>query len=217
MNKPLVSFLMLMPATLFAGKSFMDGSGGDWDCGKDPVVSILTNNATYHLKGACTAISINGNDNTVVIDSAKSVAANGNKNKVTITTAETVSANGNENNVTIAKGSPKTSSNGMGNKIVAPNGTASATPAPAGDATAVDCAKTPTYKITSGDGSYKFTGTCTKITVSGGGSKNSVTIGATDSITVAGGENAVTYKKGLSGDQPNVKSVGSGTKVEQAK
>ncbi|MFT3697242.1 MAG: DUF3060 domain-containing protein [Kofleriaceae bacterium] len=233
--KTLSSLLMLIPTVAFAGKSFNDGKGGEWDCGKDPVVSIQTNEGTFTLKGACKAVSVNGNQNVVKIDNATNVSANGNQNKITVTNADAVSANGNENTITIANGSPKVSNPGTNNKINAGGASANAGAAAAPkvaalSATAVDCTNTPEYKITSGDGSYQFHGTCNKITVAGGsnhllvenvkeisiaGSKNVVSIGAADRISVAGSDNAVTYKKGLSAAKPKVSSVGTNTKVEQ--
>src|SRR5258705_10933605 len=52
-----------------------------------------------------------------------------------------------------------------------------------------DCAKDPSVTITGGDGSYKFTGACEKIAVTGG--KNTLTIESVKEIAVTGGDNTI--------------------------
>lgn len=96
----------------------------------------------------------------------------------------------------------------------------------------IDCAKQPTYEIRDAAGSYAFTGTCTKITVTGAmnhlaienvneliitGANNTAAVVATDSIKVSGSNDTVSYKKAMKGDKPNISIVGSNSKVEQSK
>ncbi|MGE5186122.1 MAG: hypothetical protein ACM31C_28900 [Acidobacteriota bacterium] len=97
----------------------------------------------------------------------------------------------------------------------------------------IDCKKHPTYSV-SGNGrqSLKFTGTCDKITVETGqntltienvktlqldGGMNSVHVGGVDAIITNGGQNAVVYKKGLSGGKPKVSGGGARNVVTQQK
>jgi hypothetical protein len=234
--KTLVSLLLLVPALAAADKSYVDGKGATWDCAKDPVVSILANQGVYTLKGTCKSVSIDGNENKVTIEGSAKLSVNGNKNAVDAASIDAISTNGNENAVSVKKAGAKVSNPGTSNKITTGDAKAATKPAPSsapsGDAITIDCAKQPTYTITNGDGTYTFTGTCTKISIAGGenhltvenvkelvvaGSENVVTIGGVDKIGNAGSDNKVTYKKGLTGAKPKITSVGQRTTVEQIK
>jgi hypothetical protein len=103
-----------------ADKAYNEGHGGTWDCAKDAVVAINANNGKYTFKGACKAISIDGNSNDVTIESTATLSINGNKNKVTANSADAILVPGNENSLTVKK-APSTSSNpGTNNKITVP-------------------------------------------------------------------------------------------------
>ncbi len=95
--------LVCAPALASADKSYMDGKGGTWDCGKDPVVSIMANEGTYTLKGACKSINVMGNKNKVAVDSAAEINVNGNENMVAAVAVDAINANGNKNSVTYKK------------------------------------------------------------------------------------------------------------------
>jgi len=94
----------------------------------------------------------------------------------------------------------------------------------------IDCAKDPEVAINSGEGTFTFTGTCTKIAVSGGhnkltienvtklaivGSGNIVAIEGADKIAVTGSDNTVTYKRALTRKKPAVASMGTKNKITQ--
>ncbi|HEX2690729.1 MAG TPA: DUF3060 domain-containing protein [Kofleriaceae bacterium] len=239
--RTLVGFLILFtPALVHAGKTYNEGSGGTWDCKKDPSVTINTNDATYTLKGACTSISINGNTNKLTIESVDRLAINGNDNTIDADSAARIAANGNGNQVTYKKGTPKISNLGTGNRIG--NGGANkpadkqkpdADADAGGDSSVIDCAKHPIQSIAStGDNALKYVGTCTKITVMTGsnrlsienvktleldGGENTVEIGGVDAIVMNGAENRVTYRKGLSGAKPRISGAGAENKVVQIK
>jgi DUF3060 family protein len=234
--------IALTPAVAHAGKVYNEGSGGTWDCKKDPVVTINANKGTYTFKGACTAISVNGNASKVTIESVDLLSVNGNENTIEADSASRIAANGNENQVTYKSGTPKVSNLGTNNKIGSGAATKPAAkpadknrPAPdaPGDASVIDCTKQPIQAIDStGENTIRYTGTCTKITISTGsnrlmienvktlsidGGENTVEIGGVDAIVLNGAENRVTYKKGLSGAKPKVSGAGSDNHVMQAK
>lgn len=94
-----------------------------------------------------------------------------------------------------------------------------------------DCGKDPTVFINNGRGTYKLTGTCTKITVNGGmntltieavkqlvlsGASNTVTVGTLDEVDLVGAANNLTYKK-TSGAPLKKSGAGVGNKVTQDK
>lgn len=241
--RTLVGLLIaLTPALAHAGKVYNKGSGGTWDCKKDPAVTINANSGTYTFTGTCTSISVNGNENKVTLESVDQLAINGNENTIEADSASRIAANGNENKVTYRKGSPKVSNLGTDNKIGGgaagksadkPADTAKPADDPGGDAAVIDCTKHPVQALdSSGSTAIKFTGTCTKITVSTGsnrlsienvktllldGGDNTVDIGGVDAIVMNGAANRVTYKKGLSGAKPKVSGSGALNNVVQVK
>jgi hypothetical protein len=232
----------LTPSLARADKTFNDGRGGTVDCKKDPQVTINANDGKYTFKGACTAITVNGNSNKLAIEAVEALAVNGNKNVVDVTSADAISTTGNENKVSYKKGSPKLSNLGTDNSISGGSGDKAADKKPAdapadkpaadGNATVVDCSKNPAYGITSGNGNYRFTGTCDKISLIGGhnkltvenvkelgitGGHNVVDVVAADRIAATGSDNNVTYKKGLSGASPKIASLGKNNRIDQVK
>jgi Protein of unknown function (DUF3060) len=228
---------VLAPGLARADKTYNMGKGGTWDCAKDDGVTINANNGTYTFKGACNRISVNGNNNKLTIATAKSLDINGNNNTAALTSVDSIQTNGNNNHVTYKKGSPNVSNPGSHNTISGGDAKPpEAKPNPQTDvkpsANAVDCAKNPKYAITSGNGTYAFTGTCAKISIAGGentvtienvkelavaGSKNTITVGAADKIAAIGSSNSIKYKKGLSGAKPKVSAIGQNNKIEQVK
>lgn len=230
------------PAVVHAGKIYNDGSGGTWDCKKDPTVVINANNGVYTIKGACKAISVNGNTNKLAIESVDLLAVNGNDNTIEIDSVSRLATNGNTNTVMYKKGTPKVSNPGNSNLVgksrantTADKPAAKDKPAAAagGDASVIDCTKHPVQAVAStGDNALKYVGTCTKITVTTGsnrlkienvktleldGGENTVDIGGVDAIVLNGAENKVTYKKGLSGAKPKVSGGGADNTVVQIK
>jgi len=91
------------------------------DCAKDPVVAITAGEGNYTFKGSCDKISINGGQNTVVIESVKKLGINGSGNKVKVTTAEKIGIVGSDNEVEWSKGpggkKPTIGSVGNNNKV----------------------------------------------------------------------------------------------------
>jgi len=234
--------IALTPAVVHAGKIYNDGSGGTWDCKKDPTVIINTSDGTYTFKAACKSVVVNGSNDKVTLESVDQLVVNGNENTIDGDSASRIAINGNTNKVTYKKGTPKISNLGSDNKI---GGGAANKPAdkPAdkekpdadagGDASVIDCTKHPIQAIAStGDNAIKYVGTCTRITVSTGdnrlvienvktleldGGENTVEIGGVDAIVLNGAENRVTYKKGLSGAKPKVSGAGADNHVVQVK
>jgi len=214
--------LVCTPAIAMAGKTYNEGSGGNWDCGKDANVTININDASFTFTGACKNVSINGNNNTVNAESIASLALNGN-----------------DNTVNYGKTKPKVADNGNNNKVnQGAGGGAKKADKPAEPdedeaAAVIDCKKHPTYSVdNNGKQSLKFSGTCTKITVKTGennldienvktlqldGGKNNVNVGGVDSIVTNGAQNQVTYKKGISGAKPKVSGAGADNHVVQLK
>jgi len=207
---------ILAPAVAVAGKAYNEGSGGSYDCSKDPAVAININDGTFTFTGAC-KIAINGNGNTITSDGAASITANGNNNTVSY-----------------GKTKPKIADNGNGNKFNA-GGKVDKKSADAGGggSGAIDCKKSPTYRVdTNGSLSLKFVGTCDSIEVTTGennlqienvkklvlnGGNNNVNVGGVDAIVTNGAQNQVTYKKGLSGAKPKVSGAGASNTVVQLK
>jgi hypothetical protein len=235
--------LIVLAPTLASAKTYNEGTGDTWDCAKDGSVSINANDGTYTFKGPCKAIAVNGNNNKVSAEGSTAVSVNGNKNTVDVVAADAIAVNGNDNKVTYTKGlskaKPSVSNPGNRNTVAVgkaadkPADTAKAKDKPAeSGTTTVDCAKSPSYSIPNGEGTYTFTGTCDKISVAGGentlsieavkelavaGAENTIAVTAAEKISVVGADNKITYKKGISGAKPVVKIVGTGNKVQQVK
>ncbi len=230
----LVLTLVLVPTLAHADKSFNAGKGGTWDCAKDPQISIQANSGTYAFKGTCKTVNVNGNANKITIETTGQLNVMGNDNKVDAVRAEGVHAMGNHNVITVKSGSPRIANIGNDNKISGGNTptTRGVSTASGSGATTIDCARQPRTSITSGNGTYTFTGTCDKISVTGGsntlaveavkalsiaGSKNTVEVAAADKIVSTGSDNTVRYKRGLTGAKPKITTLGQHNTVEQTK
>src|SRR5690349_859710 len=99
MNRLVALIVAFTPAIALAGKSYNEGSGDSYDCKSDPTVSININNGTFTFTGACQTISVNGNNNTIAIESVKTLSVNGNGSTITVAAVTTISSNGNDNKV----------------------------------------------------------------------------------------------------------------------
>jgi len=95
-----------------------------------------------------------------------------------------------------------------------------------------DCSKDPTANIGSEDSEYTFKGACKAINLEGShnkvhiasakaliinGDDNDVDVATTDIIFVTGSHDHVSWKKGLTQEQPKVSNSNSTSTVEQAK
>jgi hypothetical protein len=249
--KRILSLLVVVgPATAHADKIFDSGTGATWDCAKGDEVVINTSNGAYTFKGTCKDINVNGSALKISIESIEDLTINGSKNTVTIGAVADLAVNGGNNVITYGKGfdgkKPDIASNGVGNTIKAgtvASATASATgagttttttttvmtaAAPASDATILDCTKKKTVAITKGKGNYRLTGTCDKVSISGGdnnvaidaaknlavtGSRNQVHVDKADKIAVTGGGNSVTYGAGLTLAAPKTATTGKNNTI----
>jgi len=95
----------------------------------------------------------------------------------------------------------------------------------------VDCSKDKSVSLIGNHITVTLTGTCTRVTVTGNfetvtgsattfwvaGNHNTVNADAADEINVAGNDNTLTWKKGLSKPQPKISNPGKNNKVTQAK
>jgi len=122
MKALVIASLVLAAASAFADVSIIDNHKTvKVDCSKDKTASILGNENTITLTGACTLISVAGNKNTVRADSSAKLEVAGNNNTASVTAADEVSVPGNNNTVTwkkgISKKEPAVSNPGTGNKV----------------------------------------------------------------------------------------------------
>lgn len=95
----------------------------------------------------------------------------------------------------------------------------------------VDCTKDKSVNLIGNQLTVKLTGTCTRVQLSGNhetvtgsattfwvaGNHNTVTADGTDEIQIAGNDNTLSWKKGLTKPAPTVSNPGKGNKVTQAK
>jgi uncharacterized protein (DUF2345 family) len=111
---------VLVPAVAFADAQVMDnGKTLTIDCAKDKTASIMGNENTITLTGACDSVSIMGNKNTIALASSTAVKVQGNDNTVAVTGTANVTVNGSRNTLSLpkdAKTSPLTD-RGKDNKI----------------------------------------------------------------------------------------------------
>ncbi|MBL0215947.1 MAG: DUF3060 domain-containing protein [Myxococcales bacterium] len=95
-----------------------------------------------------------------------------------------------------------------------------------------DCAADPTVNISTGGGTYTFTGACKQINVNGGsvkitvaevdelnvnGAGNTITADTVGAININGTKNKITWKKAKTGKKPAVATNGKGNSVAKAK
>lgn len=91
------------------------------DCGKDPVVSIVSASGTFAFTGACSKISVDGASNKLTVQSVDKISIAGSSNEIAIDAANKISVVGSANIVTWKKGvsgpKAKVGNVGSGNKI----------------------------------------------------------------------------------------------------
>jgi len=216
MRTLVISLLLASPAIAHADKSFA-GSGGSWDCSKDAVIEIAGDGA-WTITGACKSITVDGADHQLTIESVAMLNVNGASNVADVDTLGTVNLLGADNKVTWHKAlkgaKPVVKGAGVNNSVTKATGTAKKTDdskktddtasddkpsdgAPGGGigakadpkATAIDCKKKPNWSTGDGDGSYRFTGPCKKISVGGG--ENRLWIQSAETVDLGGGGNKV--------------------------
>jgi DUF3060 family protein len=111
---------VLAPTIAVAEKSFVGGQG-EWDCGKDPVVSITRGQGNYTFTGKCTTIAIQGGENKLKIESVDALKIVGGNNEITVDTVDSIKIVGAGNKLTWKKAKsgdkPKVSAVGGSNKI----------------------------------------------------------------------------------------------------
>jgi DUF3060 family protein len=98
----LVGAVLAMPLAAAADKSFTGDKKIDWDCAKDPELSITTGNAVINVKGQCKSIAITGKDCKLTIESIADLVLNGDGYTVTVGTLDEIVVNGDKNSVTAA-------------------------------------------------------------------------------------------------------------------
>ena len=108
---------LALPAAALADKHFMNDHGATWDCATDPNVNIMENDATFVLKGACKKIDVNGNHDTVHVETAERVVINGNENAVDADKLAALAVNGNTNTFKAKAHVDQAANNGHDNKI----------------------------------------------------------------------------------------------------
>jgi len=120
MTRLIALAFVLVPTIAAADKSFVGGQG-DWDCGKDPVVSITRGQGNYTFTGKCTTISIQGSDNKLKIEAVDSLKIVGAGNEITVDTIDSIKIVGAGNKLTWKQAKsgdkPKVSAVGGSNKI----------------------------------------------------------------------------------------------------
>jgi hypothetical protein len=99
----LVLAALLVPILAFADKQLVDNKDATWDCKADPNVSVMGNNHTFRITGACNAITVDGNHDTVHIAHGETVTINGSHNTVDTGGADAVMVAGNDNTVSSKK------------------------------------------------------------------------------------------------------------------
>jgi hypothetical protein len=113
----MLAALLLPSSRAIADKHFMGDHGGTWDCASDPMVNIMTNDATYVIKGACKKIDVNGNHDTVHVEAAERIVINGNDNTVDVGKLVSIAINGNTNTVNAKGHVDQVSKSGKDNKF----------------------------------------------------------------------------------------------------
>jgi hypothetical protein len=92
---------LALVATAAADKSFVDNNlSVSHDCSKDAAVTVSGNNGTFTLTGACTAVHVRGNNNTLKVASTTELGVEGNGNTVAVDAADAITTTGNNNTVT---------------------------------------------------------------------------------------------------------------------
>jgi Protein of unknown function (DUF3060) len=85
--------------TAVTGAGVVTDKGGAHDCATTPEATVNGNKVTLMVTGACTKITVNGNENSVTAEKATEIVVNGNKNKVTVKELLGGTVNGKDNEV----------------------------------------------------------------------------------------------------------------------
>jgi hypothetical protein len=210
------------------------------ECGLNGEVFIDGNGNTITLSGECLTVALNGSSNTVMIEAVASILLNGDGNQViwqrALTGSSPTVVRLGANN-TVAQGSVDVGNAPTATQVVVQ---ASPTPAPQGGGTIVitetsldqtyDCTGQ-TVQIIGGANDITLVGACNRLEIPGGsntvvassvaevfisGATNVVSLDAAGSITIVGASNALTWRRGLNGDQPAITNVGFDNIVRQA-
>ncbi|NVB83125.1 MAG: DUF3060 domain-containing protein [Kofleriaceae bacterium] len=232
MKRILVLLVAVTPATASADKMWNQGKGTTWDCAKDPVVTIAHGKATYTFKGTCKTVNISGATNKVKAEHVEELNVSGSSNTIDVGTLGRVNLSGSQNKVTFKDGdAPQINITGTQDVVTRAGGTEPATATPAVATTTIDCSKNALFEYAENNGTFKFTGACQKIAISGNnnqlevetaqaiivsGNGNVVAAAAVDSIMTAGNENKVTYKKTAT-PKATIKIMNPGNKNKIAK
>jgi len=226
----LVALVLLLPTLAFADRVLV-AEDATWDCADDPVVTVNAGGSTFTFTGACTSIRVEGGDNQLTIAGVKRLSITGASNKASVDAVQSIAIVGTDNAVTWKGKKPTVKTVGVGNRVTRSTAKPTADkpaadkPAdkPAADkpkSAAWDCAKKPTFHTGDGAGSYRFVGTCKKISVGGGenaleiesvdllevgGGENRISVGTVGTIDVTGAGNQIRWKKAMHGDKPVLK------------
>lgn len=113
-----ISSLIIAASAAIATPAFADIVH---DCAKTPSLTINEGDGHYKFVGACTKIVLNGGDNTLSIESVKSLSVTGTDNTIDIGTIDSLSVTGVDNKITYRSGItsklPKLSILGTGNQV----------------------------------------------------------------------------------------------------
>lgn len=121
MKRILFAVLVFLPAVAGADDDDDAAKLTKIDCSQQADHALNDNKGTFEFTGTCGTISVQGNDNTVRLDKAKTVLVPGNTNTVAVGGVDRIVVAGNANKVTWKKGltkaKPKISAPGNANKI----------------------------------------------------------------------------------------------------
>lgn len=118
MKTVLAGLLVLSASVAAADVSEMDNHRTvSVDCAKDANVTLLGNQNTYTLKGTCTLLRVQGNNNTVHADTVATINVDGNDNSVTASATNNINVRGDRNTVKYKADKPGIANAGKGNTI----------------------------------------------------------------------------------------------------
>lgn len=113
-----ISSLLIAASAALAAPAFADTIH---DCAKTPSLTINEGDGHYKFVGACAKIVINGGDNTLSIESVKSLSVTGTDNTIDIGAVDQIAVTGVDNKITYRRALtgklPKLSILGTGNAV----------------------------------------------------------------------------------------------------
>jgi Protein of unknown function (DUF3060) len=178
---------------------------------------IMGNSNSLTFTGECGAVSVPGNSNNVSIEAAKSIGVEGNFNTVNwqrgVGDAEPqVSSLGSGNAIGKSQSSGKTATATVETAPVTAQDGEEVSFILSGAVQTIDC-NGRNYSIAGSNNELTFKGDCGEFAIAGTGNK--VAIEAAMAISVAGSGNAVTWKRGVNGAQPEISSIGAANTVSK--